>query len=94
MYSFLVLVIFWELTFFKGMSFFIYQDLTDKLLPLVLPSVFTGLRDPDDDVRAVAAAALVPVTDSFVKLMPQQVSTSRIAIPHYRGSRNDKTATH
>ncbi|XP_041362673.1 TATA-binding protein-associated factor 172-like isoform X2 [Gigantopelta aegis] len=48
------------------------RDLTDRLLPLVLPGVFTGLRDPDDDVRAVAAAALVPVTDSFVKLMPQQ----------------------
>ncbi|XP_050390117.1 TATA-binding protein-associated factor 172 [Patella vulgata] len=48
------------------------QDLTDALLPIVLPAVFRGLQDPDDDVRAVAAAALIPVSDKLVLLMPQQ----------------------
>ncbi|XP_046551692.1 LOW QUALITY PROTEIN: TATA-binding protein-associated factor 172-like [Haliotis rubra] len=48
------------------------QDMSNALLPKVLPAVFLGLQDPDDDVRAVAAAALVPVTDTLVMLMPEQ----------------------
>lgn len=49
------------------------QDMTDRILPAVLPSLFRGLQDVDDDVRAVAAAALVPVAHDLVRLLPQQV---------------------
>ena len=48
--------------------------MTDELLPNVLPSIFDGLQDIDDDVRAVAATALVPVCDELVKLQPAEVS--------------------
>ena len=47
--------------------------MTDRILPAVLPSLFRGLQDVDDDVRAVAAAALVPVAHDLVRLLPQQV---------------------
>ena len=47
--------------------------MTDRILPAVLPSLFRGLQDVDDDVRAVAAAALVPVAQDLVRLLPQQV---------------------
>ncbi|KAK7502412.1 hypothetical protein BaRGS_00006365 [Batillaria attramentaria] len=49
------------------------QDLTSQLLPVVLPAIFGGLQDPDDDVRAVAAASLIPVADKLVALIPEQV---------------------
>ncbi|XP_059168420.1 TATA-binding protein-associated factor 172-like [Physella acuta] len=49
------------------------QDLTAQLLPMVLFAIYNGLRDPDDDVRAVAAAALIPVTDSLVQCVPDQL---------------------
>uniref|UniRef100_A0A8C5MZY2 B-TFIID TATA-box binding protein associated factor 1 n=1 Tax=Leptobrachium leishanense TaxID=445787 RepID=A0A8C5MZY2_9ANUR len=49
------------------------QDLIKALLPKVLPAVTEGLQDLDDDVRAVAAASLVPVVDSLVKLQFKQV---------------------
>lgn len=49
------------------------KDMTDRILPAVLPSLFRGLQDVDDDVRAVAAAALVPVAHDLVRLLPQQV---------------------
>ncbi|ESO84153.1 hypothetical protein LOTGIDRAFT_155478 [Lottia gigantea] len=48
------------------------KDLRDVLLPTVLPGIFQGLQDSDDDVRAVAAAALVPVSDKLVTLLPNQ----------------------
>lgn len=51
------------------------KDMTDRILPAVLPSLFRGLQDVDDDVRAVAAAALVPVAHDLVRLLPQQVET-------------------
>lgn len=35
------------------------------LLPLVSGSIFRGLQDSDDDVRAVAARALLPVADQL-----------------------------
>ena len=34
-----------------------------ELLPNVLPWILNGLQDGDDDVRAVAADALLPVAD-------------------------------
>ncbi|KAK2155101.1 hypothetical protein LSH36_249g03073 [Paralvinella palmiformis] len=43
-----------------------WEDLTIDLLPTVLPAVTRGIQDKDDDVRAVAAAALLPVTDILV----------------------------
>ena len=49
------------------------QDMTRDLLPTVIPFIFQGLQDEDDDVRAVAASALVPVADDLVSVLPQQV---------------------
>ncbi|KAM9325875.1 LOW QUALITY PROTEIN: TATA-binding protein-associated factor 172 [Gastrophryne carolinensis] len=49
------------------------QDLIKTLLPKALPAIIEGLQDLDDDVRAVAAASLVPVVDSLVKLQFKQV---------------------
>ncbi|KAM6916245.1 TATA-binding protein-associated factor 172 [Xenentodon cancila] len=49
------------------------QDLITVLLPRVLPAITEGLQDLDDDVRAVAAAALIPVVDGLVQLLPNKV---------------------
>lgn len=46
----------------------------DTLLPKVLPAIIEGLQDLDDDVRAVAAASLVPVVESLVHLQSQKVT--------------------
>ena len=47
--------------------------MTKDLLPAVILFIFQGLQDEDDDVRAVAAAALVPVAEDLVLTMPQLV---------------------
>uniref|UniRef100_A0A8C3PD79 B-TFIID TATA-box binding protein associated factor 1 n=1 Tax=Chrysemys picta bellii TaxID=8478 RepID=A0A8C3PD79_CHRPI len=49
------------------------QDMINTLLPKVLPAIIEGLQDLDDDVRAVAAASLVPVVESLVHLQSQKV---------------------
>uniref|UniRef100_A0A673C4N7 BTAF1 RNA polymerase II, B-TFIID transcription factor-associated n=1 Tax=Sphaeramia orbicularis TaxID=375764 RepID=A0A673C4N7_9TELE len=49
------------------------QDLISNLLPRVLPAITVGLQDLDDDVRAVAAAALIPVVEGLVQLLPSKV---------------------
>ncbi|NXO33075.1 BTAF1 factor, partial [Locustella ochotensis] len=49
------------------------QDMINTLLPKVLPAIIEGLQDLDDDVRAVAAASLVPVVESLVQLQSQKV---------------------
>ncbi|RXM36599.1 TATA-binding protein-associated factor 172 [Acipenser ruthenus] len=49
------------------------QDLIGALLPKVLPAITEGLQDLDDDVRAVAAAALIPVVDGLVHLQAIKV---------------------
>ncbi|KAL1419637.1 hypothetical protein MTO96_025208 [Rhipicephalus appendiculatus] len=49
------------------------KDLTSVLIPVVFEPVFQGLQDQNDDVSAVAAAALVPVTEDLVKMLPHQV---------------------
>jgi len=54
----------------------IQQDLTKDLLPLVLDPIVTALKDDDDDVRAVAASALLPVAESLVTFAPNRVSTA------------------
>lgn len=49
------------------------QDLISILLPRVLPAITLGLQDLDDDVRAVAASALIPVVEGLVQLLPSKV---------------------
>ena len=39
----------------------IVQDITPQFLTALLPHVIKSVSDDDDDVRAVAAAALLPV---------------------------------
>ena len=50
--------------------------MTNELLPKVLPFIYQGLRDVDDDVRGVAASALIPVADNLVETLPDQVCIS------------------
>lgn len=45
----------------------------------MLPAITEGLQDLDDDVRAVAAAALIPVVDGLVQLQTNKV---QINSPH------------
>ena len=40
----------------------------------MLDPIVTALKDDDDDVRAVAASALLPVAESLVMLAPNRVS--------------------
>lgn len=51
----------------------IRQDMIATLLPEVFEPVFNGLKDSVDDVSAVAAAALVPVKNELMSLIPQKV---------------------
>lgn len=64
-----------------SINVFVFQDLISVLLPRVLPAVTVGLQDLDDDVRAVAAAALIPVVDGLVQLLPNKVR-DKTALPH------------
>lgn len=52
------------------------QDLISTLLPRVLPAVTEGLQDLDDDVRAVAASALIPVVNGLVQQLSSKVRTA------------------
>jgi len=47
--------------------------MTESLLSCVLPSICVCLEDPSDDVRAVAADALLPVTDALIRGFPLKV---------------------
>ncbi|XP_075109264.1 TATA-binding protein-associated factor BTAF1 isoform X1 [Nicotiana tabacum] len=47
------------------------QEMLPELLGCVLPACKAGLEDPDDDVRAVAADALIPTAASVVSLNGQ-----------------------
>ncbi|XP_048575409.1 TATA-binding protein-associated factor 172 isoform X2 [Nematostella vectensis] len=49
------------------------QDLSADLLPLVLNPIISALQDDDDDVRAIAASALLPIAESIVQLAPNKV---------------------
>ncbi len=46
-------------------------DLAPGLLPSALPLLRQGLQDPDDDVRAACADALVPVAGALHHAGPQ-----------------------
>eukprot|EP00092_Neocalanus_flemingeri_P012300 GFUD01013258.1.p1 GENE.GFUD01013258.1~~GFUD01013258.1.p1 ORF type:complete len:1777 (+),score=633.99 GFUD01013258.1:47-5377(+) len=48
-------------------------DMAQQLLPRLYPQIYTGLTDSADDVVAVAAAALLPVSGLMVSLLPQSV---------------------
>lgn len=47
----------------------------DEVLDGVIECVLSGLGDHDDDVRAVAAATLVPVAEQFIVLRPSAVQS-------------------
>ncbi|KAL1362643.1 hypothetical protein HN51_010870 [Arachis hypogaea] len=51
------------------------QELLPDLLGLVLPACKSGLEDPDDDVRAVAADALIPASAAIVALQGPTLRT-------------------
>lgn len=44
------------------------------LLSIITTAAFIGLRDQDDDVRAAASGALLPVTDLIVELLPSRLN--------------------
>ncbi|GFO18590.1 TATA-binding protein-associated factor 172-like [Plakobranchus ocellatus] len=54
------------------------QDLVSTLLPTIVPAIQRCLQDVNDDVRAVAASALIPVTEFLIELLPNQVSESAL----------------
>jgi len=45
-----------------------------SILDTLLPVVIQSLTDKSDDVRSVAAVALLPVADALVNSVPQQVA--------------------
>lgn len=49
------------------------DDMSEELLRLAFQNITDGLRDQDDDVRAVAAEALLPVSSRFISFMPRHV---------------------
>ncbi|XVF56738.1 hypothetical protein PTKIN_Ptkin06aG0144500 [Pterospermum kingtungense] len=49
------------------------QEMLQDLLGRVLPACKAGLEDPDDDVRAVAADALIPAAAAIVALKGQSL---------------------
>ena len=61
------------------------QDLSFQLLPSLFPSILQGLQDVDDDVRAVAAAALLPVSGDLSTLIPDKVRVQMfVAVWYYQ----------
>ncbi|PON37204.1 Coatomer beta subunit [Parasponia andersonii] len=51
------------------------QEMLHELLGRVLPACKAGLEDPDDDVRAVAADALIPMAAAIVSLQGQTLNS-------------------
>ncbi|KAL5254709.1 hypothetical protein ACHWQZ_G014221 [Mnemiopsis leidyi] len=49
------------------------QDITSQFLTALLPHVIRSVSDDDDDVRAVAAAALLPVAHSLPDKVPEDL---------------------
>lgn len=45
-----------------------------ELLQHILPYILKGLQDGDDDVRAVAAAALLPVAEELGTTYQEEVA--------------------
>ena len=42
-------------------------------LPMVMPAILNGLEDQYDDVKAIAAASLLPVAKQLPTLLPEKV---------------------
>ena len=40
---------------------------------MVMPAILSGLKDQYDDVRAIAAASLLPVAKQLPTLLPKEV---------------------
>ncbi|XP_062108319.1 TATA-binding protein-associated factor BTAF1-like isoform X2 [Humulus lupulus] len=51
------------------------KEILHELLGRVLPACKAGLEDPDDDVRAVAADALIPTAAAIVSLQGQTLNS-------------------
>jgi len=51
--------------------FFHDQEMLKDLLDYIIHACKAGLEDPDDDVRAVAAEALIPAANLLVRLNDQ-----------------------
>lgn len=49
------------------------EDIIDQLLPQAFPFILQGLSDGVEDVGAVAASSLIPVTEKLVELVPDSV---------------------
>ena len=48
-----------------------HQDISKEFLTELLPHIIKSISDDDDDVRAVAAAALLPVAHSLSDTVPE-----------------------
>ena len=48
------------------------KDLVEMLVEGTTGAIILGLRDHDDDVRAVSAATLLPITSEFVRLSSKE----------------------
>jgi len=44
-----------------------------EMLENVVNAVVLGLKDEDDDVRAVSASTLIPISSNFVNKLPQRI---------------------
>ncbi|CAG8762697.1 5269_t:CDS:2, partial [Acaulospora morrowiae] len=49
------------------------KDLVNDILDGIVDAVIVGLKDSDDDVRAVAASILIPIADYFVELSAKKI---------------------
>ncbi|ORX93031.1 hypothetical protein K493DRAFT_316207 [Basidiobolus meristosporus CBS 931.73] len=49
------------------------KDLVELVINGAVGAVVMGLKDNDDDVRAVSASTLLPIADSFVRLLPDMI---------------------
>ncbi|KAK6131978.1 hypothetical protein DH2020_034285 [Rehmannia glutinosa] len=67
-YSSQLMLIVWSLTQHAFVRCIHPMEMLHDLLGFVLPACKTGLEDPDDDVRAVAAEALIPTSAAIVSL--------------------------
>ncbi|KAL3274370.1 hypothetical protein HHI36_015768 [Cryptolaemus montrouzieri] len=58
-----------------GLKYFlaVREDIINLLLPEAFPYILKGLSDVVDDVGAVAASSLIPVTEKLVELVPESV---------------------
>ncbi|KAG8234705.1 hypothetical protein J437_LFUL014321, partial [Ladona fulva] len=70
------------------------NDLVDELVPIVFPAVLKGLRDPVEDVGAVAAASLIPVAPVLVSQLPEQLPEALsclwdLLLQHARGQEEE-----